>query len=113
MRIQIKARTLLFQQYILLWLLVKSACAAMCAKLAKFGKFVTSGKTRSNSNQGMAQHLPNGSAQLCDTLSVTFRENCTELASFANCQPVLKTRRQISGLAVSPATARETFRTQS
>ena len=90
---QIKARTLLFQQYILLWDLVKSACAAMCAKLAKFGKFVTPGKPRSKTNQGMAQHLLNGSAQRCETLSVTFREDCTGLASFANCQPVLKTRR--------------------
>ena len=90
MRMQIKALTLLFQQYVLLWLLVKSACAAMCAKLAKFG---TPGNTCSKTNLGMAQHLPNGSAQRCETLSVTCCEDCTESAPFASCQPVLKTRR--------------------
>ena len=84
---QIKALTLLFQQYILLWLLSNSACAALCAKLAKFGKFVTPGKTCSKTNQATAQHLPNGSAQRCETLSTKFREDCTELASFAIASP--------------------------
>ena len=88
-----KALTLLFQQCILLWQLVKSACAAMCAKLAKIGKFVTPSSTCSKTNQGMAQHLSNGSAQRCERLPGTVRENCIKIASFTSCQPALKTRR--------------------